>query len=260
MCGSSWIFSRFARITTAVATAATVGLGACAPRAVPGAERAGSVSYIGAQSEIFRTGRATAKISLRELSGISHLYALGPVEGFDGEITIFDSEPYVSQVRGADSAYVVDRTLDHAAFFLVWTRMREWEDVPVPLSVSSYAELQAFVEEAARERGIEAYSPFAFLMTGTPRELVWHINVDRTGGQPINQELFRQSKQRYTLRGERIDIFGVYSEAHQGIFTSPGLRTHLHFVSRESPATGHVDEISPGGLTLRLAAPVPTRP
>jgi hypothetical protein len=89
-------------------------------------------------------------------------------------------------------------------------------------------------------------------MTGSPRELAWHINVDRTDGQPITPELFRKSKQQYTLRGEQVDIFGVYSEKHGGVFMSQDLRIHIHFVSRDSAATGHIDGISPSALTLRL--------
>lgn len=213
---------------------------------------AGSLSHIGAQREMFRTGRASPSLALAGLAGLPNLYALGPIAGLDGEITIFNSQPYVSKVRGGGEAYVVDRTFDHEAIFLVWTQMREWEDIRIPESVSNYGQLEVFVEQAARERGIDTNAPFAFLMNGAPRELVWHINVDRTEGQPITRELFRRSKQPYTLRGERVDIFGVHSARHGGIFMGEGLKIHIHFISRDSTATGHIDDIAPGSLTLRL--------
>src|SRR5262245_13482876 len=212
----------------------------------------GGVQYAGEQREIFSTGRADAKASLADLSGLPDLYALGPCEGLDGEITVFKSEPYISRVRGGADRYVIDRTFNHRAIFLVWAQMREWEDVRIPESVSSYAELETFVVQSARQQGIDTGSPVPFLMAGSPRELVWHINVDRTGGRPITQELFRKSKQQYTLRGEQVDIFGVYSEKHGGIFMSPELRIHVHFVSRDSAATGHIDAITPAAMTLRL--------
>ena len=212
-----------------------------------------SVRYIGAQREIFKSGRADAQISLAELSDQPNLYALGPVAGLDGEITIFDSRPYVSQVRGDGDAYVVDRSFDHGAIFLAWAQMREWDDTAVAESVSSYKELETFVKQAARERGIDTDAPFPFLMSGTVHEIVWHINVDRTGGQPITRELFQKSKQKYTLRRERVDNFGVHSERHGGILMGDDMRIHIHFVSRDSDATGHIDEIAPGGLMLRLA-------
>ena len=213
---------------------------------------AGSVSHIGAQREMFRTGRAGASLALAGLADLPDLYALGPVAELDGEITIFNSQPYVSKLRGGGEAYVVDRTFDHGAIFLVWTQVREWDDVRIPECVSNYGQLEVFVEQAARASGIDTEAPFAFLMNGAPRELVWHINVDRTGGQPITRELFRRSKQPYTLRGEHVDIFGVHSERHGGIFMGEDLKIHIHFVSRDSVATGHIDEIAPGSLTLRL--------
>jgi hypothetical protein len=226
--------------------------GAQAIDAVQGALRAGTVSYIGEQQEIFKTGRASASVSLGQLAGLPHLYAIGPVEGLDGEITIFNSEPHVSKVRGSGDAYIVDRTFDHGAIFLVWAQVREWNVITVPQTVSSYRELETVVREMARQNGIDTDVPFPFLIGGTPHELVWHINVDRTEGQAITRDLFWKSKQQYTLRGERVDILGVYSEKHSGVFMPQGSTIHIHFISQSSPATGHIDAIVPGSFTLRL--------
>ena len=226
--------------------------GAQAIDAVQGALRAGIVSYIGEQQEIFKTGRASASVSLVQLAGLPHLYAIGPVEGLDGEITIFNSEPHVSKVRAGGDAYIVDRTFDHGAIFLVWAQVREWNVITVPQAVSSYRELETVVREMARQNGIDTDVPFPFLIGGTPHELVWHINVDRTEGKAITRDLFWKSKQQYTLRGERVDILGVYSEKHSGVFMPQGATIHIHFISQSSPATGHIDAIVPGSFTLRL--------
>ena len=227
-------------------------LGARASHAVQGALHAGMVRYIGAQDDIFTTGRANAALSLRALAGLPSLFALGPVAGLDGEITIVNSQPYISQVRDGGDAYSVDRTFAHGAIFLVWAQVRAWHDIPVPDAASSYGDLETVVEAIARQHGIDTAAPFPFLMTGMPHELVWHINVDRTGGQPITRDLFATSKQQYTLRGARVDILGVYSDKHSGIFMPQGKRMHLHFIAHDSPATGHIDAIVPGGFTLRL--------
>ena len=88
-------------------------LGARASHAVQVALHAGMVRYIGAQEDIFTTGRANAALSLRALAGLPALYALGPVAGLDGEITIVSSQPYISQVRDGDDGYSVDRTFEH---------------------------------------------------------------------------------------------------------------------------------------------------
>ena len=75
------------------------------------------------------------------------------------------------------------------------------------------------MKERARQAGLDTAVPFPFLIAGTPRELVWHINVDRTEGKPITRDLFWKSKQQYTQRAERVDILGVYSETPPAIST-----------------------------------------
>jgi len=238
-----------------------VVVAACAA-AVINSNKEGFVEYIGAQKKIFVTGKAERVISLKSLEDRDNLFAIGPVEGLDGEITIFNSKPYISKVRGND--YEVDHTLDYGAFFLVWSEQSEWKNVSIPNSVKSYPELQKFVKEQAAMHGIEDGKPFPFQITGTPAEVKWHINVDRTGGKTITKELFAKSKAGYVVRNEPVDIIGFYSENHPGVFISqyaPAIKPnsgmknaiHIHVVSRSSKATGHIDDITLGeGMTLRL--------
>jgi acetolactate decarboxylase len=204
------------------------------------------VEYVGAQKTIFTTGRADRTFSLKSLAGRRGIYAVGAMEGLDGEITIFDSQPYVSKMRGA--GYVVDHTYAHGAIFLVWTERAAWADVPIPATVKSYRDLQEFVKREAVAAGIDVTKPFPFLLSGTPAEVKWHINVDRTEGKRITPELFATSKISYVLRAEAVDIVGFYSTAHPGVFISqyaPAITPdsgitnaiHMHAVSRASNAT-----------------------
>jgi acetolactate decarboxylase len=226
------------------------------------ASKEGLVEYIGAQKDIFATGKADSVISLETLAGQRGLYAMGPIDGLDGEITIFDSKPYITQVRGTD--YVMDNTLKHGAFFLVWTNQLIWSDVPVPATVKGYVDLQKFVKTEAQAAGIDVSKPFPFLLVGTPAEIKWHINVDRTEGKPITNELFVKSKAPFITKNEPVDIIGFYSESHSGIFLSqyaPAIKEgsgmknaiHIHLVSRTSKASGHIDDLTLGSdMTLRL--------
>jgi acetolactate decarboxylase len=147
----------------------TLGSLLTAYAAIVGAKKEGSVEYVGAQKEIFKTGKATSVVSLEDLAGKKGLYAMGPVDGLDGEITIFDSKPYITKVRGND--YTVDKTFKHGAFFLVWSEQTNWSDVQVPATVKSYVELQKFVREQAQKAGIDVTKPFPFLLVGTPAEI-----------------------------------------------------------------------------------------
>ena len=235
---------------------------ASAYAAIVGARKEGLVEYVGAQKDIFVSGKASSVVSLEDLEGRKGLYAMGPIDGLDGEITIFDSKPYITQVRGSD--YVLDKTFKHGAFFLVWTEQANWIDVPLPAMVKGYVDLQKFVKEQAQKTGIDVTKPFPFLMTGTPVEIKWHINVDRTEGKPITKELFVKSKAPFVTKNEPVDIIGFYSDHHVGVFLAeyaPAIKEgsgmknaiHIHLVSRTSKASGHIDDITFGdGLGLRL--------
>jgi len=223
------------------------------------AEKDGLVEYVGAQKNIFATGKAESVISLKELEGRSYLFGIGPVKGLDGEITLFNSKPYVSKVRGED--YEVNHSFDCGAIFFVWTEQKEWQEIPIPETIQSYVDLQNFIKTQAYQIGIDTNKPFPFLLSGTPKEIKWHINVDRTNGQTITKELFAKSKQTYFNQFEPVDILGFYSENHTGIFISqysPAIKPdsgiknsiHIHFVSNTTKATGHIDNIMLGANML----------
>ena len=224
----------------------------------------GLIEYIGAQKDIFKTGKASSVISLESLANRPGLFAVGPIDGLDGEITIFDSKPYITQVRGSD--FVMDNTFKHGAFFLVWTEQTKWQDVRVPATIKGYVDLQQFVKAQAQTAGIDVTKPFPFLLAGTPVEIKWHINVDRTKGNPITKELFQKSKQPFVTKNEPVDIIGFYAEHHAGVFlpsSNPAFMEgtgvqnaiHIHLVSKTSKAAGHIDNITLGeGMVLRLPA------
>jgi acetolactate decarboxylase len=230
--------------------------------AIVGSKREGMVEYAGAQKDIFVSGKASSIVSLQDLADHKNLYAMGPIDGLDGEITVFDSKPYITQVRG--DHFVMDNSFKHGAFFLVWTEQAAWLDIPVPAAVKGYVDLQKFVKAQAQSAGIDVTKPFPFLLSGTPVEIKWHINVDRTEGKPITKESFAKSKQPFVTKSEPVDIIGFYSESHAGVFltaTTPAIKEgsgmqnaiHIHLVSKTSKAAGHIDDITMGeGMMLRL--------
>lgn len=194
-------------VMTGVAVVVLAGIVVTAYAAIVGSKKEGLVEYVGAQKDVFASGKAASVVSLEDLTERKGLYAVGPVDGLDGEITIFDSKPYITQVRGTD--YVLDTTLKHGAFFLVWSEQTKWQDdIPVPKTLKGYVDLQQFVKAQAQAAGIDVAKPFPFLLSGTPAEIKWHINVDRTEGKPITKELFAKSKEPFTAKSEPVDIIG----------------------------------------------------
>ncbi len=255
------------RSTLITGLIATFALGSMltAYAAIVGAKKEGLVEYIGAQKDIFKSGKAASVVNLEDLADRKGLYAMGPIDGLDGEITIFDSKPYITQVRGND--YTLDKTFKHGAFFLVWTEQKDWTDIPLPATVKGYVDLQMFVKDQAQKAGIDVTKPFPFLLAGTPAEIKWHINVDRTEGKPITKESFMKSKQPFVTKNEPVDIVGFYAEHYDGIFLpahTPVIKEgsgienaiHIHLVSKTSKAAGHIDDITFGdGMVLRLPKP-----
>ncbi|MCX7192709.1 MAG: acetolactate decarboxylase [Proteobacteria bacterium] len=219
----------------------------------------GMIEYTGAQKDIFTKGKAERVMSLETLAGRPGLYGVGPVEGFDGEITVLDGKPYVAKVR--QSGKTVEETPNHGAFFFVWTEQSQWQVIPIPVTVKSYVDLQNFVKNQAGDVGIDTDKPFPFRLSGTPTEIKWHINVDRTEGKTVTNELFVKSKASYISNNESVDIIGFYSEHHGGVFVSdyvPAINRdsgkknaiHIHFVSRADKMTGHIDNIVLGSSMM----------
>ena len=76
-----------------------------------------------------------------------------------------------------------------------------------------------------------------------------------------------KSKQPFVTKNEVVDIVGFYSESHSGVFLSqyaPAIKEgsgmknaiHLHHVSRQGKASGHIDDIVLGeNMVLRLPTP-----
>lgn len=237
-------------------------IAAVSAAAIVGSKKEGMVEYVGAQRDVFVSGKAASVVSLEDLAGRKGLYAMGPIDGLDGEITVFDSKPYITKVRGSD--YVEENTWKHGAFFLVWSEQTQWKDVPVPNTVKGYVDLQKFVKAQAQAAGIDVTKPFPFLLSGTPVEIKWHINVDRTEGKPITKESFFRSKQPFITKNEAVDIIGFHAEHYDGVFLTkytPVIKEgsemenaiHIHMVSRASKAAGHIDDLTLGdNMVLRL--------
>lgn len=235
-------------------------LAACATATIP-AVREGLVEYYGSQKTIFDTGKAEGRVPLTAMSGANGVFGVGAVAGLDGEITVYEGKPYVTKVRG--SGFTMDHGHDHAAIFAVWTKNTQWRDEPLPESVKTYLDLQRHVKARAAAAGIDMTQPFPFLLTGTPAELKWHINVDLTEGKPVTRELFAKSKANYVVKNQPVDIVGFYSEKHPGVFISayaPAIKEkdvknaiHVHLVTKDGKSAGHIDDLSfSGGMTLRL--------
>ena len=210
------------------------------------------VNYYGKQGNIVKLGEAAGKLPIKELSGFNATYGVGACGDLDGEITVFNGKPYVTKVRS--SGLEMDRSADGKAIFAVWTKNKQWHNETLPDTVNNYLDLQRYVKTRATVARINTQTTaFPFLLTGTPKELQWHVNVNRTNGRPITKERFKQSKEYYMMENEAVSIVGFYSERHHGIFIgtfSPAIQDdniknaiHIHVVSKDGKLAGHIDDL-----------------
>ena len=209
------------------------------------------VRWVGAQRTVL-AGDLRAHISLERLAGLPHLYALGPVAGLRGEITVVDGRPYVSRVE--DGRIVVDPTFRHEAAFLVWAQIARWYDLDIPETVRDGRDLEDFVVERTRDSGMAIETPFAFAVTGVAPRVSLHI-LDRRDDRAHSRERHEEIKVPFAIERCAVEVVGFCSQRHAGIFVPAGRRTHMHVCSRDGAVAGHVDDLRLGpGMTLRLPA------
>lgn len=197
------------------------------------------VKWVGTSRDVLR-GDLTARISLESLMHLNNLYAVGPPEGLRGEITIFDSRPYVSRIE--DSRIVVDHSFRHRALFLVWVEVGEWREIPVPSTVRTYRDVETFVAVAARDTGLDITRPLPFLLRGPVARLKFHI-FDKRDDAPHSPEVHERIKVKFAVEDVAVEIIGFWSDKHEGIFIPAGRTAHIHFRALDTMMTGHVDEL-----------------
>lgn len=203
-------------------------------------------------------GDLSATIALDSLAGVLGLYAIGPVEGLQGEVTIRDGEASISTVEGlgADGtggAVRVDSTLAHRAIFLAYASATDWTEVPVDRELAGLDAAETFVREAAAAAGLDLERPFPFRIEGRADTLVYHV-IFKNDDVPHSRAEHQKAKRMFEATDADIDIVGFWADtAGVGVYTHPGRHTHLHAILRDRSASGHVDGLRiPGGATLFL--------
>jgi acetolactate decarboxylase len=190
------------------------------------------------------------------------LVALGPMAQLDGEITAVDGKLWVSKVKGSKQLET-STDAQSAAAFLVWAHVTQWRE-PVALSraAKDHGALEAVIEQAAREAGLDTSQAFPFKLVGVADQIDYHVlaplpakgHGGHSGhGAPAASTDHKSQAVNLKLVGKEATLVGFYSNKHEGVFTHRGSRVHLHVVDADGH-TGHVDEISaPAGMRIAFA-------
>ncbi len=201
------------------------------------------VRYDGQMRKVMQDGDLSAAIDLRKLAKMKDLYALGPLDGLKGEVTIWDGKPSVARIR--DGKVAISDSFEHKACFLVYAEVKSWQEVAIPDEIKDEKQLEEFVKGAGAEAGIEVKRPFPFLVKAAPKKVTLHV-VNKTDDSPHTKESHEKIKLRFSVENEAVQIVGFYSDSHHGVFTHHTTNIHMHAITDDGKQSGHVETIQFG--------------
>jgi acetolactate decarboxylase len=213
------------------------------------------VTQYGEMRSVMREGRTELRIALADAVAAPHAIAVGAIEGLAGEVTIVDGEVWVSRVEDGSlrPSGPVPGPGDRATL-LTLAHVGAWRAVPIQSSATE-GEFEAFVEHAARSRGVDTTRPFPFLIEGTLTDIEMHVIngvcPHATDPETVDAQPWRWSGSQAT----DVLIVGFYAPNAVGVMTHHGSLIHAHVVLSldGSTVTGHVDRVVVApGMSLRI--------
>lgn len=209
------------------------------------------VEYKGAIKNIMHQGDISAKTDLYSFKEIKHFYALGAIENLKGEIQIFDSKPLNTNV--VDSSLSFDSSFNKKATLLVYASVAKWKSIKIPDNVSTYKQIEKYIEQIAKESQINIEKPFPFLIEGIAKSVDWHVINWKDNDLVHTHEKHKTSGLSGTIKDRQVEILGFYSNKHHGVFTHHTTNMHIHVKRADSKVAGHIDSLTLAkGMTLKL--------
>lgn len=206
-----------------------------------------SVQVLGEMKRMFLAHDIGANVDLSQFNKIPHLYALGPMAGLKGEITVLDGQVFASTVGTAGPDVAVSPTVK--AVFLVYTSVPDWKSISLPKNVISEEDLANFLE--AKFAG-QSRSPF--LVKGIARQVRYHVQNFQGAAETLTHESHDQSKVFYEASDKPVELVGFFSNRAEdgGLFVHRGQTTHIHMISQDRKDMGHVETLmlEPGAQLL----------
>src|SRR5262245_18985745 len=196
------------------------------------------VEWLGSQGD-FLAGGKRQPILLAHLSGLENLYAIGALEQRPGEVSIFDSVPFVTEVWNPSE--IIDSNRVYRAEFLVYTIVERWHRASIWKSVNSEEELEAALLPRAVVDGISVDEPFPFLLYGHANRAAGRFFCDpnyQHGGEPSEK-----ANSQFSIENESIEIIGFYSMNHRGIVTPQDSSFHMHLRTMDNRISGHLESV-----------------
>src|SRR2546421_5862467 len=204
--------AQFGLLTVALAASASFGCGA-------------EVKIIGQMRRMFVAHDIGPNVELSKVIRQPHVYALGPLAGLKGEITVIDSHVFASKADG--KRQIVSPDQNAKAVFLVYASVRSWRTVELPTNIVNEVDLAGFLEHSwpAKFRSV-------FLVRGTAVRARHHIQNYRGRAEALTHEAHDKAKVFYELANTPVQLVGFVTtrEEDAGLFVHQGQTTHIHII------------------------------
>ena len=205
------------------------------------------IKIVGAMKDVMRKGKLRGCINLDTISNNKGLYGLGPLSYLKGEILINDGNSYVSKVL-SDSTMVVEKSWDLSAPFFVYGNVLEWEKLELPTEIKTIQNVEKYIDK----KTADFKRPFAFKLIGEVSTAVIHIQNLADGTRVSSPADAHQGQTNYSINNENVEIIGFFSTEHKGVFTHHDSFLHMHLITSDEAAMGHLDELEIKRMTLYL--------
>jgi len=198
---------------------------------------------MGEMRRMFTAQDIRPNVDLAKMKEDPHLYALGPLAGLKGEITVVDSEVFVSKAGGNQA--VVTQDPNAKAVFLVFSSVPAWRSIALPTNVLSETDLAAFLQNQ-----MPAGTRSAFLVRGTAARARYHIQNYQGRAKDLTHEAHDKAKVFFELSETPVQLLGFFTNREEdgGLFVHRNQTTHIHVISQGRKSMGHLESIilSPG--------------
>jgi len=198
-------------------------------------------------------GDLVPKIMLEDLAPIPHLYAVGVLDQLTGELIVVDGAPTRTIIR--DRKMVIGHTLTGGSPFLIYVSAPAWKERPIPQEVKDVPALEEFVGRAAAQAHVNTEAPFVFRVRGRIAKAQIHV-VDlatRAKAHEANDpDAHSKALVRFDVPAGPVEIVGFWAKNGERILTHFGTRSHMHLVTADGSAAGHVDGLALDGKAILL--------
>ena len=197
------------------------------------------VHLIGEMRRMFMAHDIGANVELRTVLKEPHVYALGPLAGLKGEITIVDSQAFASKANPGQAIVILEP--DAKAIFVVYATVPAWRPVAMPTNVVNESELASFLEHS-----LPANCRSPFLVRATALSARYHIQNFEGKAEDLTHEAHDKAKVFFELSNTSVELVGFFTnrDGDGGTFVHQGQTTHIHLISGDRKSMGHLESIT----------------